>query len=595
MRSMTERFSQDEYIALGKMQAAFNKEFKNGLSAERKAEFQKFARRPNRFPMFSSEAAVQKFLEEQDQRERLAKEVMKNQLAARWGGTVTDAQLAKAGISTGLGYNFYDLRAPVFLAYPVNTPLRNTLPAEGPVNAGVGTAAHWKATTNVGTQPISIPEGFRAPVRTPNEVDFTSTYKEFGVDSSMTFTAQWAGEGLTDNLADDHLRALQSLWLGEEGTIINGNGGTGVNGFALGTPAAPTLAQSQAAGGTLVATNTISVAVVLLTEMGYPVNTQFGYSASHTVAGGLMPVQALSSAVGESFNMPGGTSKISALSTMLTVSGSNNTVTATAARTPGTVAWAWFVSTNGTPSLANAFLYAITSTNTVNVQTTTAQSSYAGSSTGLTTDYSFNTLEFTGLLPQVAALYSAGNPWKYGQSWTDLQGASLTSAGHGKVNEIETILENCFLNWQAGYTDIWGSPDAIMNLSQAIVASGASNTGFQFTVGRDAQNNIIGGSVVSGYLSRYAVNNPTGAGVIPLRMHPMMPPGTLYFHVGGNPYPQSRIGNVLAALIQRDYYSIEWPVTSRDWTFGTYRQYVLAHRLPWIPAVLTGIGPYTGS
>ena len=63
-------------------------------------------------------------------------------------------------------------------------------------------------------------------------------------------------------------------------------------------------------------------------------------------------------------------------------------------------------------------------------------------------------------------------------------------------------------------------------------------------------------------------------------MHPMMPPNTLYFHIGKNPYPQSGIGNVLAALIQRDYYSIEWPVTTRQWGWGTYVQYVLAHSLP---------------
>jgi len=35
-------------------------------------------------------------------------------------------------------------------------------------------------------------------------------------------------------------------------------------------------------------------------------------------------------------------------------------------------------------------------------------------------------------------------------------------------------------------------------------------------------------------------------------------------------------------------------VTSRDWTFGTYVQYVLAHRLPWIPQVWTNIGTYSG-
>jgi hypothetical protein len=583
---MNERFSQDEYLGLGQVQSAYHAAFRKGLAADQQAALAKYARRPN--PRTDEQLA--RFQLEEDERYATALAVTKNLLNARWGKGATAETMQKAGISTGLGYNFYDLRAPVYLMYPVNTPMRNSLAREGPVNAGVGTAANWKGTRNVGTQPISIPEGFRAPIRVPDENDYVSKYKEFGTDSSMTFTAQWAGEGLTDNLADDHLRALQALWLGEEGTIWNGNGGTGVNGVALGTPATPALAQSTTAAGTLAAPNTLSVAVVMLTEMGYPANNQFGYGASHSVAGGLIPSQVLSSAVGESYTMPGGTSKVSALSAMITLTGGNNTVTATVTNKPGAFSFAWYVSMNGTPTLANANLYAITNSPSVTIIAPPGVTQTANAA-GLTVDNSFNTLEFTGLIPMVANL--AGS-WTVGNNWTDLKGASLTAGGHGKVNEVETILANCFTNFQTGYTDIWGSPDAVTALSAAVVASGTSGTGFQFVVNKDSQNNITGGSAVSGYLSRYAVNSPTGANIIPLRMHPMIPAGTLYFHIGSNPYPHSRIGNVLAALIQRDYYSIEWPVTSRDWTFGTYVQYVLAHRLPWIPSVLTGIGSYTG-
>jgi hypothetical protein len=181
---------------------------------------------------------------------------------------------------------------------------------------------------------------------------------------------------------------------------------------------------------------------------------------------------------------------------------------------------------------------------------------------------------------------------KGGSQWRDLGGASFTSAGHGQVKELEDQMAYCFANWQTGYTDIWGSYDAIRSLSAAIVASGAAYTGVQI-VAQPGQA-FAPTTIVNGYPNRYAVDSPNGAGVIPLRIHSMMPPGTIYLALNKNPYPQSRIGNVLAALIQRDYYSIEWPVTSRDWTFGTYVQYVLAHRLPWMPAVITNIGAYSG-
>jgi hypothetical protein len=587
MRSMTERFDQAEYLRLGAAQSAHYNEFLKGLQTGDRDGFRKFSHRPNP----RTDEALAKFEEQEAERYLRARQMVKHMMEARWGKGASNGEMAKAGISTSLGYNFYDLRAPVFLMYPVNTPLRNSIPAEGPINAGVGVAAHWKGTTNVGTQPISIPEGFRAPIGTPNEVDFLATYKEFGVDRGMTFTAQWAGEGLTDNLADDHLRGLQSLWLGEEGTILNGNNGSGTNGFALGTANTPTLAQSQTTPGTFTVGNTIGVACVFLTAMGYPSTNQYGYGASQTVTGGLTPSYTAVSAVGESYTMPGGTSAISAISSTLTISGSNNTVTATVTKKNGAFAFAWYVSTAATPALGNAYLYAITTSPSVTITAAAPSTRQNGAAANLNVDNSANSLEFSGLIPQVA-WSAATSPWVNGSQWTDMAGASFTAAGHGAVKEIEDLLENAFLNWQTGYTDIWGSPDAIRALSAAIIASASAGTGAQIIMGPN--NTMNGGNIVTGYVSRYAVDSPSGANVIPLRMHPMMPPGTLYFHIGKNPYPQSRIGNVLAALLQRDYYSIEWPVTSRDWTFGTYRQYVLAHRLPWIPAVITGIGPYTG-
>ena len=48
-------------------------------------------------------------------------------------------------------------------------------------------------------------------------------------------------------------------------------------------------------------------------------------------------------------------------------------------------------------------------------------------------------------------------------------------------------------------------------------------------------------------------------------------------------------------LVQRDYYSIEWPVVSRNWTFGTYVHEVLAHYMPWLSGLITGVGTFVGS
>jgi hypothetical protein len=85
--------------------------------------------------------------------------------------------------------------------------------------------------------------------------------------------------------------------------------------------------------------------------------------------------------------------------------------------------------------------------------------------------------------------------------------------------------------------------------------------------------------------------NAAGGAPLPIRVHPMMPPGTIYYHIAKNPYPQSRIPWTCAMLVQREYYSIEWPIVTRQWSFGTYVHEVLAHMLPWITTVRTGIAP----
>ncbi len=173
-----------------------------------------------------------------ERRKGLSKNLIKNRALQLHGGAET-VDLSKAGVpgvTTSLGLNFYDLRPPVELLYPVNVPIRNSLARVSRVNDGWGTAAHWMATRVVGSSPVNAEEGKRVGYSQPDNNQYVATYKEIGVERSLTFTAQPAGEGLADNMADEHLRGLHSLFLGEEGMDLLGNSGTatGNNGYALG-------------------------------------------------------------------------------------------------------------------------------------------------------------------------------------------------------------------------------------------------------------------------------------------------------------------------------------------------------------------------
>jgi hypothetical protein len=524
-----------------------------------------------------------------EERMRIADLVMKQVVKGTWDGSIG---LAKAGVTTSLGYNFIDLRGPAALLYPVNTPFRDQIPRTSGPNAGVGTMAQWKTTRVVGSQYGGVPEGQRAQVSAPDENNYASSYKGLGVERLVTVEAEWAGEGFTGNLADEHLRGLQSLWLQEEGIILLGNDGTGSlgqNGFALGT--APTPVAALVTGGTVTTATSLTAYVVLLTGMGNPSNGQYGYQAAPSVTNGLVPSFSVNApGTGASITYNGGMSQISAASNTVVTTGSTLSASFTvkpyssvgAGGYPnGTFGFAWFVSANASPTTANAYLQAITQFGTYTQKANIVTTTQLANATGLNADHSAQSTDFTGLLSWAAT---------YGY-WNDLQGAQLTSLQGGQCAEIETALEYFFTIYQTGVDAIWGSPDAITSLQRTILKNGSQTaSGYQVYLTKDTQDNIVGGMIVSGYQSRYAVDSPTGANIIPLHMHPMIPVGTLYFDITKNPYVMSRIPYTRAIMLMRDYYGYEWPAIQRAWSFGTYADETLGHYTPWLTGVITGIG-----
>lgn len=509
-----------------------------------------------------------------------------------------EGQLSKAGITTSLGYNFFDLRPPVAFLFPVNVPFRNAMVREPRVNAGYGTSANWKATRDFGTAWAGVPEGQRNAQATPDENNYVANYKELGVERAATFESQFAGEGFTDNVADDHLRGLYQLWLQEESVILFGNDGNtiaGNNGYQLGTPAAPVAALKAGAG--FADTTHVSVAVVALTPLGIPNNAQYGLVSGTqrpTVTNGLTPSYVRTSAVGEQVTINGGISAVSPMSNVVTTTTGNDQVTVTVTPIRGAVAWAWFVNVTdaSAPSKSNAFLHSITSAPTT-VLTAAPAGTQTAAAAGLNADHSAETTSFTGLWSYAA---SAGtgfgvNCSPTGSYWNDMNGGSFTTQNNGEIDQIEAVLAFIWQNFQARITKIWCATDTKQAFDHAVMSAGSTSGTFRFIYDRDSQGNILGGMTVSGYKSKYAINE-TGGDIIPVILHPMFPPGTMFFDIDVNPYPTSRLKFMRGMLTRRDYYSIEWPVVTRQWTFGTYVDELIQHYMPWLSAGITGIGSF---
>jgi hypothetical protein len=510
---------------------------------------------------------------------------LENDLVKRAGREYIKA-LMKAGVTTSLGFNFYDLRGPAYMIFPLNTPFIQMIPKAGKVNAGVGTVAHWKATRNPNSTFVyaGVQEGKRNATATPDEYDYFATYKEMGEEGGETFTAQWAGEGYTDNLADEHFRNLARLRLQEEMITIWGNAGpstilgqtTGNLGFALGQATTPTVAASATAGA-LGAAN-VHVAVIAITAMGVNPGGQAGYNIPPTVARGLTAKTLRTNADGSSTNVAGGISAISNVTTG--TANSAGSVEASIAAMVGAVAYAWYWGVNANSTVDTLTLGAITAWPHYTIKGLPS-GSQTGNASGFTNDNSYQVTDFDGL-----GTYTFNNGLV-----TDMDGGTFTPGGNGQVVELESDLSSLWELYQAQPDAIWCSADVRAALDSAIVYSSTGSNSYIFQYTKDSQGSLMGGFLVSSYKSKYSINAEGGT-AIPIRIHPMFPPGTLLYDINTNPYPHSRVPAMRQFLLQRDYYAIEWPIVTRQWTFGTYIHEVLAHYMPWISALRTGIGPF---
>ena len=495
--------------------------------------------------------------------------------------------LIKAGLTTSTGFNFFDLRGPAYFIFPLLTPFIQMIGKQGKVNAGVGTAAHWKATRNPNSTYVysGVLEGQRNVAGTPDMVDYLATYKELGMEGGETFTTQWAGEGYTDNLADEHFRNLARLRLQEEMMTLLGNSGTapGNLGFALGTPSNVTATLAVGTAPSIGTAGNITAAVVAFTGMGMNPGGQGGYAAPPTVTGGFTTKYERTNADGSKVNVSCGCSAISSPASAgakVTTNSTHQKAVLTIPAVKGAVGYAWFWGINGAATTAGVKLGAITSAPTVTVSDVAA-GTMLGNATGLDADNSYQYTDFDGLLTYA---------FKYGLV-TDMANGSFTPAGNGQVVEIESDLKYLWENFQAQPDAIWCSADVRQSLDSAVIYSATGTNSYIFRYSKDEQGGLLGGFLVSAYKSKYSIN-PEGGAAIPIRLHPMMPAGTLYYDINTNPYPHSRIPAVRQFLTQRDYYAIEWPIVTRQWTFGTYVHEVLAHYMPWVSAVRTGVGPF---
>lgn len=461
------------------------------------------------------------------------------------GGVMAGSDIiAKVGMTQSLGIVGYNLEAPSKKLYPVLAPLRNRFAR---VMAPVGASAvNWKVITAINSAKLkaSVAFGTRNNKITYATADKSATYKTLGLDSQVEFESIWQSRNFEDVRAYDALATLQSLMIEEEKLILGGN--------ITALPAPSGLAGVQAdTGGTLAASTAYSVRVSALTLFGY-MNGATGNGGADSAGEGLAATQVSVS------------------------TGANAAAT-------HSIVWTW-------TSVPGAFAYNVysvsaattghkyTATVTSNTYTLTA---VPGSGNAVNSaDATADTKDFDGLYAQLTAA-GAGTYIK------DMAGATLTGDNAGGITQFDDLLQSLWDNRRIGPTIMLVNSKDALSITKAIGAS--SNLAYRVMLS-DGRKDVVGGIFISGYLNKFTSSlTPGSPDVIPILIHPYLPPGTILFLSERLPYPNNNVPNVFELDVLQEYTDYQFAVTTRNYEHGVYCHEVLKVFFPAGCGIIRGV------
>ena len=527
------------------------------------------------------------------------------------------------GVTTGLGLNFIDLRAPAYMLDPQFTPIFNSMPRWSKVNAGYGVQPTWKAVTNIdatNTFP-GVSEGNINSYSSFAEKNYSAPYVSFGTDDFVTYEGISAAEGYEDTLGDAKMWQLLRMRRMLERTYLGGASTTGAAGnpLQLGTTGTPVGSLTTAGPAPTANLPAGSYAAAYCVALAY----RAVVASNNSVATGLVTQYGRVSADGSATDtINGGTAIISAASNVVgpTVSGSAPNILFEVTPKAGAWGYAWFVETNTSttfsPSPASAVLMATNAAGQFfssasafiyNGQTPGTQTAaYAGTGGyhGFSYDNSTNALDTDGILTiasnsnYTTNLPTASYPAKTGVTvlpgGADLHGAGLTNGGSvGTITEIDNLLYAIQNGTLTSPTAIFLSTDLVSVFRSAFLvgATGSPQANFFFPNGARAEDGISVNTHIADYCNVFALN---GQAFIPVMQHPYLPPGTVLMDCAnlGEAYSNSRMGETRGVFVRRDLYGIEFAQNTRKYPFGVFSEEVFAQKTPNILGYLKGVGAF---
>lgn len=495
------------------------------------------------------------------------------------------------GITQGTGIVWFDLEPQLKRVFPAHAPIRNETPRIGLTGPGFGTAANWRSLVNINNSNVLafVAEGKRGGQIQYQELDRLASYKGFGLESFVNFEAEYAALGFDDILDTATTTLLMATMVEEEKLILWGNTSQAFGGSA---PAAPTVTDGGGSGSDFTATLQ-SVEFVALTPLGVLLAGGLvnpGTTTSYTLTQAVVDQISRTNADGTSDTLNGGHGVVSSVGTVTPTSGHNLSVTA--AGITGAGGYAWYLKANAG---ATFFLAAITAIPKVTF-TNTPNAANQQPPAGLSSDRSTNSLAFDGLITQALTAsgwgvggifnqYAPLSPSAGGAYVKSLAGAALTFSGNTCV-EIDAALEWMWEAYKVYPDEIWVAASQAKKITNGIAGSTAPTYRIEAA---GQQGRLIGGALVTQYINKFALG---GATTLPIRIHPYMPDGWVFLNTKtlADKLPITNVSVPYRIKARREYYSVAWPVTTRQRQYGVYADEVLEHYAPFAMGLIQDAG-----
>lgn len=515
------------------------------------------------------------------------------QYAGLYSMAQRDAQLRKAFSAGNLGqagvpYGLvpFDLLAPSRLIYPVYTLFRNKFPR--PAGQGASRQVYGllgisgSQTGGQGIVDISMPEligtnnafaGSSAtwPLNIPKtgsqtEYKLNVPYRFFGLSESLTWLAQFEGQGFEDISALANLVLLQEMMLGEEYQMIAGSSQN------LATPGAVT-ATARTAGSNETALVTVGAsASVKVTALNYFGETVASSITTVTTATGQVLDVTISPVAGaQQYNIYFGANSTSNLYLQIGTSVQSG-ITYTGAQSANavgglrvTLQGAGAVAANGVPP--------------------TSDTGTGGS----------NRME--GLIPTLSGLSSQGSgPY----SNVGFEGSNVWKGGyinqsvgtHLSTNAIFTALDALWENngmnnvtpgvYKADPSEIVADGGDLMRLANDMLLQGNA-LNYLLNISQDQVSGMRAGAAVAEFV------NPVTRSTVKLTVHPWLSQGTALLMSYQLPQTWSHVDNAWEMTVVQDYVSVAWPVIDATFRYSIFLLGSLVAHAPFYSGILQGL------